>query len=117
MAITPEHEAGEIPKKVPDGVKEIPDTPEIPPAIERGGVKTVPTQVTAQVTDDSGQQLIQTPATKKVTITIPADQGKLQDWSKGSPADALTWLGAFWIRMIKKALHFGWKIFKRGGGN
>lgn len=112
MAQTPERER-ELVSKVPEGVKEIPETAEIPSHIEEGGVKPVPSQVTAQVTDDSGQQLIQSPATQTVTIQIPADQDKLSDWAKGSTSDALTWLATFWLRMIKKAAHFGWRIISR----
>jgi len=112
MAITPEQEK---PSQIPEGVREVPETPEIPPHIEKGGVKAVPTQVTAQVTDDKGQPLIQTPATKTVSITIPADKTTLSGWAKGEPTSSLTWFANFWLRMIKKALHFGWKIFKRGG--
>jgi len=26
----------------------------------------------------------------------------------------MTWLAAFWIRVIKKATHFGWQIVGRG---
>jgi hypothetical protein len=98
-------------------VKEIPETPEVPPALEQAGMATRPTQITAQVSDDSGAPLIQTPATQVVTITIPADQQQLDDWAKGSPSDSLTWFALFWLRMMKKAFHFGWKIIKKGGQN
>ena len=113
MVSTPER-ISEAPS--PEGVIEVPETPESTPEMEEAGVTIVPPQVTAQVTDDdSGQPLIQTPATKTVTVQIPTDPAKLDDWAKGSPANALTWFATFWLRMIKKAMHFGWKIIKREG--
>lgn len=99
---------------VPEGVQE--RVTEIPPEVERAGGQRVPTQVTAQVTDDKGQPLIQAPATQTVTVQIPASQSQLDDWSHGSPTSSLTWFATFWLRLIKKALHFGWKIIRRGSG-
>jgi hypothetical protein len=97
----------------PDGVVERPT--EIPREVERfTGVRRTPSDVTAQVTDDSGRPLIQTPATKTVVIQIPTDPAKLGDLSKGEPGNAITWLATFFLRMLKKAQHFGWKIV--GGG-
>ncbi|MCH7640719.1 hypothetical protein IID22_00760 [Patescibacteria group bacterium] len=83
---------------------------ELPPEVERTGAKVTRDQVTAQVTDDQGKQLIQSPATQVVTIQIPAAQAQLEDWSHGSPANSLTWFATFWLRLIKKALHFGWRV-------
>lgn len=96
-------------------IKEIPETPEVPSHLEQSGLTSRPTQITAQVSDDSGAPLIQTPVSQVVTITIPADQQQLADWSKGSPSDSLTWFAMFWLRMIRKAVHFGWKIITKGG--
>lgn len=109
MAQTPEREK----PKVPEGVVEHPETVEIPPHIEKGGVAPSATHVTAQVSDDSGQPLIQTPASQKVTIQVPAAQDQLEDWSHGAPSSSLTWFAAFWLRLIKKALRFGWKVVGR----
>lgn len=109
MAISPEREA----QTTPEGVQERPETFEVPPEIERE-VTTPQSQVTAQVTDDSGQPLIDTPQTKKVSIQLPTDQAQLSEWSHGEPAKSLTWFGTFWLRIIKKALHFGWKILGKG---
>lgn len=96
-------------------IKEIPETPEIPVNLQEQGVTPTPTQITAQVADDAGKPLIQTPATQVVTITIPTSQQQLADWSKGSPSSSLTWFATFWLRMVKKALHFGWRIITKGG--
>ena len=114
MAVSPEREK----PPVPEGVEERPEgVPEVPTELEKVGVKPTPSQVTAQVTDDKGRQLIQAPATQVVTIQIPAPQAQLADWSKGSPSASLTWFAAFWIRMVKKALHFGWRVVTKGGAS
>jgi len=83
---------------------------EIPPEVEPAGLKPRPTQFTAQVTDDKGQPLIQTPQTKVVTIKVPATQTQLDTWAKGPIENALTWFAVFWIRLIKKAFFFGWRL-------
>jgi len=93
-----------------------PEEMEIPPEVERAtGVTPTKSQVTAQVADDTGKPLIQTPAAQKVTIQIPASPTQLDEWSKGSPGASLTWFAAFWMRIIKKAFHFGWKVMTGGG--
>jgi len=82
-----------------------------PLEIERKEVVTpVPTQFTKKVKSDSGQPLIQSSATSQITITLPAHQTQLELLAKGSVSDSITWFAAFWLRMIKKALHFGWQI-------
>ncbi len=98
----------------PPLIKERPTDVEIPPELERGGiVQKVPSQFQAQVNDDSGKPLIQTPQTQTVTIQIPASQQQLEDWSKGDSENAITWFAVFWIRLIKKAIHFGWRMIKK----
>ena len=108
MVATPEKE----PQQAPEGVEEVIDTPEIPPHIERSGVSVTPTQFTAQVTDDKGQPLIKPTPTK--TVSVPVAKSKLEDLSKGAPTASITWLAMFWLRIIKKAKHFGWKIVGKG---
>jgi len=108
MVTAPEKE----PQQMPEGVKDVVDVPEIPPDVERSGVSVTPTQFTAQVTDDTGQPVIKPTPTK--TITPPATKSRLGDLSKGSPTKSITWLAVFWLRAIKKALHFGWKIVRKG---
>ncbi len=110
MAVSPEREK----PAVPEGVVEHPERVEIPEHIEKEGVTPSTSQFTAQVTDDSGRPLIQTPTKPAVTIQVPADQAQLEDWSHGEPANSLTWYATFWLRMIKKALRFGWKVIGRG---
>lgn len=86
---------------------------EIPEYVEKGGVQTVKSQFPYQVKDDSGKPLITTPQTKVVTVTLPSDPSSLQTKAKGSTDDASTWWSKFWLRIIKKAVHFGWKIVGR----
>lgn len=80
--------------------------------IEKKEVVTpVPSQFTTQVKSDDGQVLTQSQPSTTVTITLPTDQTNLAKSSKGSVEDSVTWFAAFWLRMIKKAIHFGWRIF------
>lgn len=82
-----------------------------PLRIEKKEVVTpVPSQFTQKVTDDSGQVLTQSPKTKTVAITLPKDQEQLKNLSKGKITESITWFAAYWLRMIKKAVHFGWQI-------
>ena len=110
MAAAPEREP-QAPAP-PEGVVEHPT--EIPVEVERGmpGVKRTPAKVAAQVSDPVGKPLIQTPQSQSVTVQVPTDQTQLDDWAKGSPTDSLTGFAMFWIRMIKKALHFGWRVVR-----
>ena len=96
-------------------IEEIETAPEVPPELQKVGVTPVPQNVTAQVADDAGQPLIQTPQTQTVTITIPDTPEKLEEMAKGSASDSSTWDGAFWLRIIKKAIHLGRKIIVGGG--
>ena len=82
---------------------------ELPSHLEDTGIKTVETAVKARV-KDKGRHLIQTPATQKITIKLPAGQATVSTWAKGKTTNSLTWLGAYWERMIKKATFFKWKI-------
>jgi len=82
----------------------------VPETLNQSGVKVVQKNFTAQIKDDKGQPLIQTPPAQVITIQPPADDTTLTGWSKGSITSSLTWLGMFWIRVIKKALYFGWRI-------
>ncbi|HUC95171.1 MAG TPA: hypothetical protein VMR19_04195 [Candidatus Saccharimonadales bacterium] len=82
----------------------------VPETLKQSGVQVVQKTFKAQVKDDKGQSLIQTPPTQVIAVTPPADSTTLTTWSKGSVSSSLTWLGAFWMRVIKKALHFGWQV-------
>lgn len=104
-------------KEIEGVIESRPEDVSIPPEIEKKeGVTPRPSQFKAQVYDDSGKPLIQTPQTKVVTINLPADQKTLTTLSKGRVTDSLTWLATFWLRMLKKAAHFGWRILKGKGG-
>jgi hypothetical protein len=95
--------------KIPEDIVERPES--LPERLEKEQrLKVRPTQFKKQVTDDRGKSMIHTPKAKTVTISLPADQQKLTSWSKGPITSSLTWFGVFWLRLIKKAIHFGWKI-------
>lgn len=117
MVTTPELEKPVSAQPQPElQIKEVPETPVISETLEKAGVKSQPSQITQAVTDDTtGKPLMTSPATQVVTITIPATPTQLVDWAKGSPSASLTWFATFWLRLIKKALHFGWKVMMKGG--
>lgn len=82
-----------------------------PLVIEKKEVATpTPTIFKSQVSDDKGQPLITSSLAKPITITLPADDSRLGVLVKGSVDDSLTWFAAFWLRLIKKAVHFGWQV-------
>ncbi len=74
------------------------------------GVQVVQKNFNAQIKDDHGTPLIQTPPTRVITVQPPEVSDELENWAKGSAESSKTWLGAFWLRIIKKAQLFGWKI-------
>lgn len=80
--------------------------------IERKEVITpVPIQFKAQVTDDSGNNLIKTAETEKPDIIIPEiNKETLEVISKGDTSQPSVWSAAYWIRIFKKAVFFGWKV-------
>jgi len=78
--------------------------------LQSSGVKVVQKNFTAQVKNDKGTPLIQTPPAQVITVTPPAPQTTLITWAKGPVASSLTWFAAFWLRILKKALHFGWTV-------
>jgi len=82
--------------------------------IERKEVATpVPIQFKGQVKTDKGQPLIQTAGTQTISVTLPKSQLELTQLARGSISDSITWFAAFWLRMIKKAIHFGWQLFHK----
>ena len=105
MAATPEisrPEAQDVSQK--QGEYIVPETP------QQGGPKTVQKTFNTQVTDDKTAPVIQTAPTQAVSVTLPSDQVTLTNQAKGPVNSSLTWLATFWLRVIKKATHFGWKI-------
>ncbi len=111
MALFPERGSAKPPEVVTP-----PEQVEIPEHIEKvTGVRAVPAQFTKQVQDDQGRPVISTPQNQVITITLPQDQAVLATQAKATTDDSLTWFAAFWLRIFKKALHFGWKIV--AGGN
>ncbi len=108
MAVSPERE---LPQP-PEGVKEIPET--LPQRLEKGGgVRVRPSQITAQVHDKRGQPLTQSQATRIISIQLPSDKTSLISWAKGPVTESLTWFANFWLRILKKAVHFKWKVVNK----
>lgn len=105
MAATPETLQPEAPQIVERQEEFI-----VPENLQSTGVKVVQKTFKAQTNDDKGSPLIQTPLSQVISVTPPADDKTLVTQSNGSVSSSLTWLATFWIRVIKKALHFGWKI-------
>ncbi len=99
----------------PEREKNVIETPEEASAltIERKEVVTsIPVTFQKQVKSDSGKPLIETaPSSEKIKITIPRRPVELEQLSKGSISNSITWFAAFWIRMIKKAFYYGYNIF------
>ena len=105
MAATPEILRPEVPE-----VSERREEFIMPETLQQSGMKVVQKNFKAQVNDDKGAPLIQTPPTQVITVQPPSGQAILIQQAKGSVSSSLTWLAAFWLRVIKKALHFGWRI-------
>jgi hypothetical protein len=107
----------EIPKQEPK-ITEWQEEFVIPETLQQGStsdVQVVQKNFKSQITDDKGEPLIQTPPTQVITVTPPSDMATLSSQSKGPITSSLTWLAAFWLRIIKKAIHFGWKVGREGG--
>ena len=84
---------------------------------QKTGVQVVQKNFKAQVNDDHGMPLISTPPARVITVSPPETPAELENWAKGPITSSKTWLGAFWVRVIKKALFFGWKIIGKEDGN
>lgn len=82
----------------------------VPENLQSTGVKVVQKNFTAQIKDNNGKPVIQTSPTSVISVKPPYNQTTLVTQAKGSITSSLTWFSAFWIRIIKKALHFGWQV-------
>jgi len=102
-------------ERIPE-VSQYPEEVEVPPQLFQQGIRAVEREFKTPVMDDHGQPMVVSPAMQKISITLPAAQGQLLAWAKGPISDSLTWFAAFWLRMIKKAVYFGWNLIS-GGGN
>ncbi len=104
MGLLPEREPKKNPYENPQEAS--------PLNIERKEVVTpVTIQFKAQVTDDSGNNLISTPETEKPDIIIPEVSKEILDERvKGNIEESSVWSAGYWIRIFKKAVYFGWKV-------
>lgn len=85
--------------------------------LKNTGVQTVQKNFKSQVVSDKGAPLISTPPTTIITVSPPSDTTTLGTQSQGDTTNSLTWFAMFWLRILKKALHFGWKIIGKGSTN
>ncbi|SRR5260221_13288083 len=67
-------------------------------------IQKIETAVTANVKDDSGSQVIQTPQNEKVKIEIPYTIEQIKELSKGSIVSAITWRAIYYFRQLKKLM-------------
>jgi hypothetical protein len=105
---TPETIQPEVPQVTVDTIAEKPASEEF---VSSGSQPVIQKTFTAQqVKDDKGQTMIQPPSAQVITVQPPYDPTTLTNQSKGSTTSSLTWLSAFWIRVVKKALYYGWKV-------
>jgi hypothetical protein len=105
MATSPEF----APKEVPQ-IQERQEEFIVNENLQTSGVKVVQKNFKSQITNNSGQPVVTTPPTQVVSVTPPYDDTTLLAQSKGDVSSSLTWLAGFWLRVIKKAMHFGWQI-------
>lgn len=105
MGLLPEREPAKNKYENPEEIS--------PLSIEKKEVITpIPTQFKAKVTDDSGQNLTQTSDDTNFKITIPQkskDQME-KDIKGGDKEESHVWSVAYWLRIFKKAIFFGWKV-------
>ncbi len=99
--LQPEARITERPEEFPETIQQI------------QGAKPVQKVFKAQVTDDKGKNIIQPTPAQVITVQPPASQATLQSQAKGDTTSSMTWLAVFWLRIIKKAIHFGWQILGR----
>jgi hypothetical protein len=83
---------------------------------EADKIVSTPADSGNQAVNASVQPQVQPPANPAPSVQIPADPATLATASQGSADDALTWFATFWIRMVKKATHFGWNILMGRNG-
>lgn len=105
MPATPEIPRPEVPQ-----VTERQEEFIVPETLQQSGVQVVQKNFKTQIKDDHGTPLIQTPPPQVIAINPPYDTDTLTREAKGDISSSTTWLAGFWLRIIKKALYFGWKI-------
>src|SRR3990167_11538880 len=92
---------------IPEVLERPEEFPEIPEDIEaKEGVKATKTTFDAKI-EENGKPLVENPATREVTITIPAEMERIEKLSKGSADDSSTWWAAYFMRMVKQAVKKG----------
>lgn len=93
-------------RKYPGELEERKEEFEVPKGLRKTGIEAVETAFKARVKQGK-TDLTQSPATQNVTVQIPQTQAALDEGAKGDTTNSLTWFSRFWLRIIKKAIHFG----------
>ncbi len=83
------------------GVQHVPETPNVPEHLSEH-IEKVETNFTAQVKDNAGNPVMQTPQNSTQQVKIQGDQIILTKQSKGSIIDSLTWRAMYFLRQIAK---------------
>lgn len=111
MAQTPEIKEGEA---KPD-ISERPEAPDVS-SIQKEGIAatSLPHEIETDGLGSQGQATIAGPAAQSGAVYVPLSQASLVSKAKGKIVSASTWLAAFWIRMIKKAIILGKRIIYKG---
>ena len=108
MAATPEKEHPTL------QIKETQEEFIVPETLQKTtGISPVQKHFTAQVSDDKGQPIIQTPSPSVISVAPPFGSVVLKQKSKGKIGEAITWLAVFWLRVLKKAAYFGWNVVNK----
>ncbi len=87
----------------------------VPPELRQEGVSARP-EKPAEI--ESVQQQVQEEESKQPgedTVTLPASLEELRNLAKGPITSSITWFANFWLRIFKKAVHYGYRILLKGG--
>ena len=86
-----------ISKETP--VEVVPSVPEIPREVEAVEAVSDEVSLPGPVTDDSGQVLVDSPAPRKVTITLPLTEEEIGKALHRKITESIRWL-AEWVKML-----------------
>lgn len=96
-----------IPEKLNSpSIERVPEEFAVPDHLQ-DEMQMIETAVTANVKDDNGQNIIQTPQNEEVKIDIPYTMEQIKELSKGSIVDSVTWLSIYYWRKFKIAMSKG----------
>lgn len=115
---TPEFPQAPQTQPIPEAPAQKPEVPtESPLQVAEAMLSAVKSQSQQQSQNavDQAIQQIFTPPPPTIAIQLPVDDTKLIDWSHLKPDDAAMWYALSWFRLVRKAVHFGWKMLTQNG--